>query len=224
MNTRHTQVVNRPAAEVLRDAAEWRMIQLLFSRPVNDWSEEVASLAQEIRDVDLVAAARVSGTEASVGLFDTTFGSGGPAAPREVSYRICLDAGAFLSELSAFYTAFCFRPSPTEPPDHVNVETGFVGYLYLKKLYALQRADVDQQSVVADAIELFVRDHLAVFAGQLTRSLQHSGVEYLSLAASSLLRRVGPPPTREPLTFRSNPLPVLNEDDSDESSTTCGML
>ena len=72
--------------DLLRAAAEWRLLGLLFSCPQGDWQAEVAALASEVDDQQLKAAADAARTEASEGLYHTTFGPGGPAAAREVSY------------------------------------------------------------------------------------------------------------------------------------------
>jgi hypothetical protein len=165
---------------------------LLFERPVDAWASQVASLANEVQDDQLRAAASAAKDEASRGLYDSTFGPGGPAAPREISYRQGLDAGAFLAELTAFYTAFAYQRDESEPPDHVAAEAGFIGYLKLKELYARARGNEEEASVVAEAAERFVKDHLSMLAEPLATSLERSGIGYLALAAGSLLRRVGP--------------------------------
>ena len=46
-----------------------------------------------------------------------------------------------LAELNSFYDAFSYKPTTNEVPDHVAVETGFVAYLRLKELYALESGD-----------------------------------------------------------------------------------
>jgi hypothetical protein len=201
--------------KLMLQAAEWRLLALLLERPLEGWAKQVASLAKEIHDEQLIAAATAAQEQASRSLYDTTFGPGGPAAPREISYRQGLDAGAFLAELTAFYQAFAYQRGDDEPPDHAAVEAGFVGYLKLKELYARVRGNEEEATVVAEAVDRFIQDHLAMLAEPLAASLDRSGIGYLSLAASSLLRRVGP---RRVFDWAgADALPVLSGDEP-----TCG--
>jgi nitrate reductase assembly molybdenum cofactor insertion protein NarJ len=188
-----TTRINEPCSpKLVLEAAEWRLLALLLERPVSGWARDVAVLAAEVCDEQLRSASHAAQTVASQGLYDTTFGPGGPAAPREISYRAGLDAGACLAELAAFYSAFAFQSDRSEPPDHVAIEAGFIAYLKLKELYARARGQNEEAAVTADAAERFITDHLAMLAEPLAQSLERSGIGYLSLTAASLLRRVGP--------------------------------
>lgn len=173
-----------------REAVEWRLISLLFECPGNDWLTQIRSLAEEVNDSDLQAAAAAA-QEASESEYYTTFGPGGPAAPREVSYRDTLMAGQVLGELSGYYRVFAYQPMFAEVPDHVAVETGFVAYLRLKEMYALETGNAEQAKVAADAARQFITDHLNQMAEPLAKSLSYSGIKHLELAAAALLKRVG---------------------------------
>jgi len=173
---------------LLGEAAEWRLMALLLECPGDGWREQVAALAREVADDTLRQAARAAIEEADEGLYHTIFGPGGPASPREVSYRATLLPGPFLAELAAFYEAFSYRPAIDEPPDHVAVEAGFVGYLRLKAAYAVARGDAEQAAVTAQAAGRILSEHLATIAGPLQKSLAASDIVYLSLTASILAR------------------------------------
>jgi nitrate reductase assembly molybdenum cofactor insertion protein NarJ len=198
------------ALKLLSEAAEWRLIGMLLACPQGDWQHQVASLAAEVADEQLKNAAAAMTVEASEGLYHTTFGPGGPAAPREVSHREYVVPGQSLSELTAFYNAFAFEPSTDEPPDHVAVEADFIAYLRLKEAYALSRNDNEQVFVTADAARHFLEDHLSSIAEPLAASLEASGITYLQLAAAALFRRVGP--ARYTVPAVDSPLPLLDED------------
>ncbi|MHB0955155.1 MAG: molecular chaperone TorD family protein [Pirellulaceae bacterium] len=201
--------------ELLREAAEWRLIGLLLACPQGDWRPQIAAVSAEVDDELLKKAAAAMADEASEGLYHTTFGPGGPAAPREVSHREYIVPGQSLSELSAFYSVFAFAPSTEEPPDHVSVETDFMGYLRLKEAYAMMRGDAEQAGVTADAARRFLEDHLASIAEPLAKTLKASGIVYLQLAAEALFRRVGPVRYVVPIT---NSAPLL----LDENLCSCG--
>ena len=173
--------------KLLRDAAEWRLISLLFECPSGDWHQQVKALAGEVGDAELKAAA-ANCAEASESLYYSTFGPGGPAAPREVSHRQTLQPGQMLDEIGAYYQAFAYQPTTSEPPDHIAVMTGFIAYLRLKEAYG----NAEQAEVTAKAAKQFVDDHLNLVAEPLAKSLSHSGIAYLAQASHVLLKRVGP--------------------------------
>ena len=204
---------------LLTQAAEWRLIGLLFECPVGSWRKDLADLARDVRDPRLGAAVAHALEEAAEGLYHSTFGPGGPAPPREASYTQTVQLGYLISELSAFYDAFAYRPVTREPPDHVSVEAGFVGYLRMKEAYAVARADEGQASVAADAAAAFTRDHLAAFAEPLAVTLDASGITYLAEAARALVSRVGPPPQAPATPQAPRFLRVIQTgDDQDEMS------
>ncbi len=182
---------NLEAAQLLREAANWRLVSLLFSRPRDGWKTELAASALETSDLLLESACAAALNESSEGVYHSIFGPGGPAAPREASYRTTLQLGYVLSELEAFYNAFGYSPSSEETPDHVGVETDFVAYLLVKEALARSQASSDQAETAAQARASFLDAHLSYMAEPLHRSLTCSGVRYLETAAAALLARVG---------------------------------
>lgn len=206
-------------SKLLNEAAEWRLLSLLFDCPAEGWSEEVKALGENVRDKDLNRAALIAQKEATGGLFHSVFGPGGPAPGREVSYRGWTDPGAMLSEISAFYNAFAFRPKTLEVPDHIAVETAFIAYLKMKELYALECGDTDNAKIVSDASQSFVHEHLSKYAETISKLLDNSGIEYLHLSGKALLERVGRDPEKGKQIF----LPVL-EELSDDAEFTCGTV
>ncbi|MBK6751674.1 MAG: molecular chaperone TorD family protein [Acidobacteria bacterium] len=202
--------------DLLAEAAEWRLISLLFDCPSNDWLRQVAVLANPVRDKKLKRAAKAAQTEASEGLFHSIFGPGGPAPGREVSYRGWVQPGYMLAELNSFYDAFSYNPTTSEVPDHVAVETGFVAYLRLKEFYALENGDSESADVTSRASTTFVDDHISKYAQRLSKLLAASGINYLKLAGAALYERVGPDKDKSKQIF----LPVLDEEE--ESAFECG--
>lgn len=213
-----SDVCNERVMTLLDEAAQWRLISLLLACPRADWRSHVAALATEVSDEQLKAAACAMAAEASEGLYHTTFGPGGPAAPREVSYREYITPGQSLAELAAFYQAFAFSPASDEPPDHVAVEVDFIAYLRLKEAYAVSRGDEEQARVAADAAQSFQDDHLASIAEPLAGALASSAIVYLQLAAEALARRVGAPRPATPTA--GSPLPLLDND----AHLSCGVV
>lgn len=203
---------------LLREAAAWRLLGLLLECPKEGWRAQTQALAQEIDDTELQNAVASAQQEADEGLYHSIFGPGGPAPPREVSYRDWTQPGYLLAELSEYYRVFGWQPSLAEAPDHVAVEAGFVSYLRLKEAYALACADDEHAAITSAAAQQFITEHLQNLGEPLAKSLEHSGVDYLAKTGASLLRHVGPRPAHPTLVS----LPVLNE--SDENAFTCGEL
>ena len=199
------------ASPLLQEAAAWRLVSLLFECPGAGWLDQVLMLAGEVQDPCLTAAAEAARQEASPGLYHSTFGPGGPAAPREVSYRRGVLPGASLAELRGLYEAFAYQTSVDEPPDHVAVEAGFVAYLRLKQAYAVARGNEEQMRICADAGQRFLQEHLSRMAGPIASSLASSGVTYLAHAAEALRSRVGPVPADAELTGMPDEEPSEDE-------------
>jgi len=205
--------------EQMTEAAEWRLLGLLFDCPSDKWRREVSGLANEVGDPELAETARLAAAQGSEGLFHSTFGPGGPAPGREVSYRSWVQPGYMLSEITAFFKAFAFSPDTRETPDHVSVEASFVSYLKLKRAFALANEDAEKAEVAAQAEAAFVTCHLAKYAEPLSRALLESGVEYLSRAGQALFQRVGSDPDA---AGKRTILPVFPAEDEDFDCGTGG--
>lgn len=204
---------------LLAEAAEWRLISLLFDCPNSEWRKQVAELAVPVSDKKLKRAAEAAQTEATEGIFHSIFGPGGPAPGREISYRGWVQPGYMLSELSSFYEAFSYKPKTSEVPDHVSVETGFIAYLRLKEAFALECEDAESAAITSEASKTFIDEHLSKYAEQMSKILSVSGIEYLTLAGEALLKRVG----RDKDKAKQRFLPVL-ETEEEESEFECGLV
>ena len=159
------------SGELLVLAASWRLASLLLERPRPEWKSEIARLAAEVSDPRLTGCA-AQADQASEEVYHRLFGPAGAISPREVSYCGFEDPGRLLAQLSAFYHAFSFNPQREESIDHVSVEAGFVGYLFLKEAYARMRNAAASAAIARDARERFFREHLARSArGMLERGV-----------------------------------------------------
>jgi len=195
--------------DLLRDVTEWRLIGLLLECPETGWQDQLAELAKEIDDGSLRRAVELARTEANEGLYHTVFGPGGPAPPREVSYRNTVHPGRFLAEIRDAYRAFAFTPRTAEAPDHVATQAGFIAYLRLKEAYARTRGDTEQATVCHSAAERFIEEHLSVMAQPLADLLTTSGFGYLAEVGAAIQHRVGPPRNAGP---PDSPAPEVFED------------
>ena len=196
---------------LLREAAEWRLLGLMFECPNEHWRAEVAALAREVEDPLLASAAHRALEESGEGLYHSTFGPGGPAAPREVSYSQSLELGSMMSEIAAYYDAFAYRPAIAEAPDHIAVQLGFLSYLRMKQAYAFSAGDNENAEITAQAARQFITDHLARMAEPLAAGLSASGISYLDEAGQALARRAGPAP--KPSMLADGLFPIWKNDD-----------
>jgi len=203
--------------DLLKEAAEWRLLSLLFECPRGNWEKEVSDLAAEVGDPDLRRAAALAVKEATEGKYHSIFGPGGPAPAREVSYRTWVQPGYLLSELRSYYEAFGFSPDSMESPDHVAVETGFLSFLKLKEAFARTMSETENAEITSDAAQRFKEEHASKISSRLARSLRSSGEEYLSIAGAALLERTGP----DPAPADRGSLPLL--DQPEEDVFECGI-
>ncbi len=181
------------STQLVRSAAEWRLLGLLFERKRPDTLSEIRSLSEEIADALLGKAADRIDDVTSAQYIDA-LGPGGLVPAREVAYRGREDPGQIIADVSGFYDAFAFKPTVEDPPDHVAVECGFVGYLFLKQAYAVSAGDQERTQLTCGARERFVDAHLQHFARPLAERLVAIQHPVLSRAALALQDRVGPAP------------------------------
>jgi hypothetical protein len=162
--------------------------------------EEVRALARDLGDGKLSAIA-----EAAEGAREEAYlallGPGAPVSPREVAYRGRTDPGRVVGDVVAFYEAFAFHPRTEDPPDHVAVEAGFVGYLHLKEAYAAQQGQAEEAERTAQARRTFVADHLQGLLSGMHERMRTVGVDpgsHLFRTVAFLLELVGGPVPTEP--------------------------
>ncbi|MBI4527411.1 MAG: molecular chaperone TorD family protein [Deltaproteobacteria bacterium] len=168
--------------DLVAQAAAWRMASLLLERPRPDWRDEIVGLSSEVIDARLLSAAK-NADQATEEKYHQLFGPGGTVSPREVSYCGFEDPGHVMAKLEAFYNAFVFKPGREEPIDHISVEAGFVGYLFLKEAYAEMRGDSDAVEITGNVRERFIKDHL----GRSARGMLERITELPAYLESALL-------------------------------------
>jgi hypothetical protein len=186
--------MNAEVVGLLREAAEWRLLSVLFEYPGEGWPERLRTLASDIRDQRLRDACEAALKEGSAGMHHSIFGPGGPVSPREASYTNGVQLGYLLSEISAFYDAFAYTPDATEPLDHISVEAGFIGYLRLKQAYAVACGEGEKASIAGDASAEFLREHMCRMASRVGEGLAPIAPSYLVAAGAITAERAGPAP------------------------------
>lgn len=205
---------------LLHEAAEWRLLGRLFECPSPAWRIDVARLGREVQAAPLARAARRALRQATEGQYHSTFGPGGPAPPREVSYHASLELGSLMSAIAADYAAFDYQPDTAEAPDHVSVEAGFIAYLRLKEAYALANGEDETAAITRRTADRFAAERLSALATPLASHLAESGVPYLADASRLLADRVGPPrgPHLLPVVGQAAP-----DDLDDEGGFACDV-
>ena len=189
----------------LADAAEWRLLSVLLSRPRQGWAEELAALAREVDDAALRQAAAEGGS-ASEGAYHALLGAGGPASPREAAHLGFVDPGRVLADLAAWYSAFAFTPRPDEPHDHLAVECDFVSYLFLKEAYAVAAGQPGAACLTRDARTRFLSEHAAVAGKRVAEKLPAGAPPHLVGAARAIAARLPDVPPRGGPALGEDPL------------------
>lgn len=174
----------------MADAAEWRLLAVLLSRPRPGWREEVEALAGGLGVTDALQRAAAASADASEGAYHALLGAGGVASPREAAQGGFTDPGRILADLEAAYGAFGFRPAAEEPDDHLAVECDFMAWLHLKEAYALAAGLGDAAQVTREARDRFLREHVAPGGHRLAARLPADSPGYLALAARALAARL----------------------------------
>jgi hypothetical protein len=182
--------------DAIVEAARWRLAALLLERPRAGWFDEIRALAREVDDPGLRAAVETA-QDATEGDYLALLGPGGAVPAREVGYRAGRDPGWLLSDVARYYEAFAYRPRAEDPGDHLAVEAGFVGYLWLKEALARSAGEDDAADVTAAARRVFVAEHLAGVAQAFARTLLAAGdASHLAGAAAVVASLV--PDARSP--------------------------
>ncbi len=174
---------------LLAEAASWRLLSCLLERPRAHWRDEILALATEVADEPLAACARRAAEEATEGSYLAVLGPGGTVSPREVAYHSDIDPAVTLTRLHTMYQAFAFAPASEDPPDHIAVELGFVGFLALKGAWAAHEGNEEARALVVSAAALFRREHLEPFLAALCPRVVSSG-SYLAPVAGYLAAAV----------------------------------
>ncbi len=201
---------------LLREAAEWRLLGLLFEYPSEPWRERLAAVLPDVSGAGLREMGRAALTEASPGQHHALFGPGGRVPVRETACQGGVQFGYLLAELAAYYDAFAYRPAGTaEADDHLAVELGFLAYLKMKQALALATGDADAAAVSAEAAARFIGEHLCVIAEPAAHALAAHAPDYLAAAGQRLRERTGPAP-------RSAFPVVLPEREEDADELSCG--
>jgi nitrate reductase assembly molybdenum cofactor insertion protein NarJ len=159
--------------KLLRDAAAWRLASLLLERPRPGWHREIEQLSSEANDKQLSSCAKEA-KRVTEELYQHWFGPGGRVSPREVSYCGFEDPGRLMAELNSFYRAFSYRPLRDEPIDHISVEAGFVGYLFLKEAFAKQQGNSEAAHITESARTNFISEHVSHCASGIVDELKDS--------------------------------------------------
>lgn len=173
--------------KLLREAAAWRLASLLLERPRAEWQREIEQLSSEANDKKLSSCVKEA-KRVTEELYHRWFGPGGAVSPREVSYCGFEDPGRLMAELNSFYHAFSYQPRREEPIDHISVEAGFVGYLFLKEAYAEQRGSSEDADITKNSRKRFINEHLSHCASGIADRLKDSQV-YLNKVFSWLIKK-----------------------------------
>lgn len=105
----------------------------------------------------------------------------------EGSYHLA-ERGPILGDVTGFYKAFRIQfHSESGPPDSIKMELGFMHYLALKKIYALEHKLKEAFQTTQDAEKKFLSDHLGRWALLFAKRLEETAQRPFYKILGSLL-------------------------------------
>jgi TorA maturation chaperone TorD len=191
--------------ELFSHAALYRAMSLLFQPPQElhaSLSEISGSLPEAYRErfIALLPLA----TPSLVLEYHRLLGPSGVCPDCESDYQEnpLGGKGPLLVDIAAFYKAFAFQPEEFKAPhDHISIELGFLGYLTMKRAYALYGDLSEEQALCEDAGKAFLQEHLALWVeGFLLRLSSVAALGFYaeaSLLCAEILEPLLPPKTTE---------------------------
>lgn len=182
---------------LLSEAAEWRMLGLMFEYPTQEWRANVAAVMDALAAPELRAIGEAAVSQATDGLHFALFGPAGTVPVREVTYQGGVQLGYLMAELTAYYDAFGYSPRVEEAFDHLAIELGFVSYLKMKQAGAIMAGETERAALTGEAALEFVKSHLAVQAEPVLHRLEEFAPDYLVEAGRRILGHTGPAPRSE---------------------------
>lgn len=201
---------------LLAEAAEWRLLGLLFEYPSDAWRAQVTALLPDLRDEALRLLGEAALEFNSPGLHIALFGPAGSVPVREVKWQGGVQYGYLMAELNAYYGAFGYRPAAEEVADHLAIQLGFVSYLRVKQALAMAEGEMEHAEVAGEAAARFVQDHLAVSAEPVLQALENFAPDYLVEAGRRIRNQAGPSPRT------GYPLAMPGELEDDSEGLNCG--
>jgi nitrate reductase assembly molybdenum cofactor insertion protein NarJ len=181
-------------ADLLREASEWRLFGLVFEYPTQAWRDNLEALLTSLHSTELRALAQAALEQSSEGIHIALFGPAGSVPVREVTYQGGVQFGYLMAELSAYYDAFGYQPLVDEAADHLAVQLGFLAFLKLKQAHALLNGQSDAAHLTSEAFTSFLREHVAVQAEPVLKSLENFAPAYLAGAGELIFAHAGPSP------------------------------
>ncbi|MCC6586545.1 MAG: molecular chaperone TorD family protein [Bryobacterales bacterium] len=201
--------------KLLSEAAEWRLLGLLFEYPGGQWRANLSAVIDAVTDPELRAMGEAALEQFTDGLHFALFGPAGTVPVREVTYQGGVQLGYLMSELSAYYEAFGYEPRVEEAPDHLAIQLGFLSFLKLKQARALSADEPAQAVVAAEAAVEFANTHLALQAEPVLHRLEEFAPDFLVAAGRRIVAHTGPAPRSE------FPLGSIIGDRGDEDEMMC---
>lgn len=156
----------------------------------------------------------------------------GACPPHEIEYGDHKADALFrphrLADISALYRAFGtgVDPSVKERQDHLAIECEFASILAARSAHAIQSSQVDAMDVCAEALKLFLREHLGRWTPAFSSRLDTMAPSpWLRQAATFLLAVVHADCALHGIKPGAADIQLVSYDESDESfcTNTCGV-
>ncbi|OGQ21414.1 MAG: hypothetical protein A3I05_09135 [Deltaproteobacteria bacterium RIFCSPLOWO2_02_FULL_44_10] len=210
----------------------YRLLALAFDAPSKQQFETIETLlddighevhqpdiAQCLQDLQRAAKAESATVEAE---YNRLFVNQVLCPPCEGSYHLA-ERGPILGDITAFYRAFSLETVEQQgPPDSIRMELGYMSFMALKRISALEGRDDDAADITKVATMRFLMDHLGrwgfLFADRLLASTTH-----MFYQTSAKLLKVWFECEMKFYDLSPHPLPLKLLSFEDEESVQCHL-
>lgn len=132
-----------------------------------------------------------------------------------------VERGPVLGDVSAFYEAFHMKVMErTGPPDSIKMELGFMSFMALKTVYAVENDLQEEKNIVEDAQKKFLSSHLGRWFRLFTAKLREvSGHSYYQSFSDLLITWL----EEDCRHLGVTPMPLPNHEAQEDEEVCCSL-
>lgn len=130
-----------------------------------------------------------------------------------------VERGPIIGDISAFYEAFQMKAIEHQgPPDSIKMELGFMSFMALKTVYALENGLKEEKEIVEEAQKKFLSSHLGRwFEPFVTKLDASSSYPFYASLALLLVKWV----TEDCQNIGASPVPLAVHEMKDDGEISC---
>ena len=132
-----------------------------------------------------------------------------------------VERGPIIGDISAFYEAFQMKVIEHQgPPDSIKMELGFMSFMALKTVYALENGLKEEKEIVDEAQKKFLSSHLGRWVEPFVAKLDESSrYPFYTSLARLLVKWV----TEDCRNIGASPVPLAVHEMKDDGEVSCSL-